>query len=238
MKRLGAVLVLIWTLQAGNVWADNFSGFYVTAGGALQAYLTAHLTQNDSNADFPRSEIVDLGKEKFRGQLTAGYYLPVSEKFLMGFEMGTVLGSGPVAENNQVVILAPGINDVTRTSWSTGRDWFIGIRPAIRLSPDSLGFLMLNHHKIRARFDTSFAIDCANPAAGTGCTPISASSSSGGLSGTGIGIGLQTNLSDKLFFQLSVERVRYGSAFLDSQFVSQTLKTTAVSGAMALGYRF
>lgn len=238
MKRLGAVFVLIWALQGGNAWADNFSGFYVTAGGALQAYLTAHFKQDDRDADFLSSEWINLGKEKFRGQLTAGYYYPVSSKFLMGFEIGTVLGSGPAAEKNKAVILAPGVNDVSRTSWSIGRDWFVGIKPALRLSPDSLAFLMLNHHKMNGRFDTSFAQDCGNPAAGTGCTPVSASSFSGKLSGTGIGIGIETNLSEKLFFQISVERIRYGTAFLDSQLVSQTFKTTAVSGVMAMGYRF
>lgn len=238
MKRLWAALVLMGALQGANAWADNFSGFYVTAGGALQAYLTAQYKQDDSNADFLRSEWLDLGKEKFRGQLAAGYYYPLNENFLMGFEIGTLLGSGPVAENNQVVVLAPEINDVTRSSWRTGREWFIGIKPAIRLSPDSLGFLMLTHHKMKGRFDTSFAQDCANPAAGTGCTPISASSFSGDLSGTGIGIGMETNLSNKMFFQIAIERVRYSTAFLNNPPFSQTFKTTALTGLMAIGYRF
>ena len=238
MKRHCAALILMGALQSANAWADNFSGFYVTAGGALQAYLTAQFKQNDSNADFLRSEWVDLGKEKFRGQLTAGYYYPLTEKLLMGFEIGSLLGSGPVAENNQVVVLAPGINDVTRNSWSTGREWFIGIKPAIRVSSDSLVFLMLNRHKMKGRFDTSFAQDCTNPAAGTGCTPISASSFSGELSGTGIGVGMETNLSNRMFFQIAVERVRYGTAFLNSPDISQTFKNTALSGVMAIRYRF
>lgn len=238
MQRLGAVLVLIWTLQGGNAWAERFSGFYVTAGGALQAHLTAQFKQDDSNADDLRRDWIDLGKEKFRGQLTAGYYYPLNEKFLMGFEVGTMLGSGSTAENNTVSLLAPGINDVRRTSWNTGHEWFVGIKPAMRLTPDTLGFLMLSHHKMKGRFDTSFAQDCADPVAGTGCTPISASSFSGGLSGTGIGIGMETNLSNKMFLQIAIERVHYGTASLAGQDVLQTFKATTISGLMAVGYRF
>lgn len=98
MKRLGAAFVLIWTMQAGNAWADNISSFYVAAGGTFQAMLGKDFSNVGADGSFTTTN-TDLGKDYIEAQLTLGYLHKLSNKLSIDMEIGKQLGQPPTLDS-------------------------------------------------------------------------------------------------------------------------------------------
>ncbi len=244
MKRLGAVFVLIWTLQCGNAWADNFSGLYVTAGGTFLATLGKDYSNFGADGSFTTTN-ADLGKDSFQTQLTLGYLYRLSDKFLIGLEIGKQLGQPPALEHSTSSNMnqSGDLNSEAR-QWKMGSGWWLALKPSVNLGKDSLAFVKLSKHWSSGTFNGRKGINCTDAVNATGCDFPSTESFSASTSGTGFGTGLQTRLTDKVFVMIEVERIVYGKisrtigTTVDDFVNTDSLKPKAYRGTISLGYWF
>ncbi len=244
MKRLGAVFVLIWALQGGNAWADNSSGLYVTAGGSFLATLGKDYSNASDEGIFTTTN-TDLGKDSFQAQLTLGYLYRLSDKFLIGMEIGKQLGQPPALEHSTIsnFNLNGAVGSEAR-QWKMDSGWWLALKPSVNLGKDSLAFIKLSKHWGSGTFNGRRGLNCTDAVNATGCDFPSSESFSASTSGTGFGTGLQTRLTDKLFVMIEVERIVYGKISRTigtnvQDFVNtDSLKPKATRGTISLGYWF
>ena len=244
MKRLGAVFVLLWALQGGNAWADSFSGFYVTAGGAFLATLGRDYSNVGADGTFTTIN-ADLGKDSFQAQLTLGYLYRLSDKFLIGMEVGKQLGQPPALEHSLTSNKNQNGDLISEArQWKMDSGLWLALKPSVNLGKDSLAFIKLSKHWSSGTFNGRTGINCTDAVNATGCDFPGTESFSANTSGTGFGAGLQTRLTDKLFVMIEVERIVYGKisrtlgTTVDDFVNTDSLKPKATRGTISLGYWF
>lgn len=244
MKRLGIVFVLIWTLQGGNAWADNFSGFYVAAGGTFQAMLGKDYSNFGADGSFTTMN-TDLGKDSLQAQLALGYLYKLSDKFLIGMEIGKQLGQPPALQHSTTSNMTQsGDSSSEARQWKMDSGWWLALKPSVSLGNGSLLFVKLSKHWSSGTYNGRKGINCTDTVNATGCDFPSSESFSASTSGTGFGTGLQTQLTDKLFVMIEVERIDYGKlsrtlgTTVDNFVNTDSLKPKETRGTISLGYWF
>ena len=245
MKPSSLAVALFGMLLASSVAAQSSSGFYITGGGSLHATLGKELF-NEIVDESVNSTNSDLGKDSIQGQLALGYLHKLSDKFSIGMEIGKQLGQGPSLNNviNSSLILTG--DQITHThQWKMHSGWSLALKPSVSLGNDSLVFIKLSKHWNSGTFHDRSGLNCADTVNATGCALSLTESFSANTNGTGLGAGLQTRLTEKLFLMIEVEHIDYsaishtfGDPTLPDDRRTYTLKPKAITGTVSLGYWF
>jgi hypothetical protein len=231
------LLAIATTLPA---FAVDKPGFYMAAGMALDA-----TTAGDSGVagldSLPSTLKIDSGKTEFRGTIAVGYLYPLGPKYLVMMEAGKDTGGSTQVSTHALLIAQSGYYSEIDRQWRFKRNWFLAIKPAMRISDATLAYLSLSHHQayVSGQSDTLIECkdgDCDNP-----------SSFSGGsrLSGTGIGLGMQTTFEKIWFLRVEVESIQFnrfkatnGDPSDYTSFSSESLHPKSTVGRVMVGYRF
>lgn len=243
MKTSSLAITLFRMLLATSVSAQSYSGFYITAGGSLQAMLGKD--SNKKGADgFATTTDIDIGKNSMQGQIALGYLHKLSDQFSVGVEAGKQLGQGPTMNNvTSLEISATDTLNIAR-QWKMHPGWWLALKPSVNLENGSLFFIKLAKHWASGTFYDRSGNNCSDTVNVTGCESPFSDSFSASTNGTGIGAGLQTRLTEKLFLMIEVERISYGSISrtvgnsTQNFIYTDTLKPTAITGTISLGYWF
>jgi opacity protein-like surface antigen len=188
---------------------------------------------------------IDLGKNSIQGQLALGYMHKLSDKFSIGVGIGKQLGQGPTLNNvlNSSSTLTGDTNTVAR-QWKMHPGWSLALKPSMNLGNDSMVFIKLAKHWASGTFYDRSGKNCADTVNATGCESPSSDSFSANTNGTGIGAGLQTHLTEKLFLMIEVERIDYRAITHTFEGPSlnylhtDSLKPKSITGTISLGYWF
>ncbi len=244
MKHLVTAFVLIWSLQGGNAWAENFSGLYITTGMTFQSTLGRDYSNFGADGAFTTTN-TDLGKDSFQTQLSLGYLYKLSDKFLIGMEIGKQLGQAPALQHSTTSnTTQSGDLSSEARQWKINSGWWLALKPSVKLGNDSLVFIKFSRHWNSGAFNGRKGINCTDAVNATGCDFPSFENFSASTSGTGFGTGIQTRLTDKLFVLFEVERIVYGKiartigTTVDDFVNTDSLKSKATRGTISLGYWF
>jgi hypothetical protein len=116
--------------------------------------------------------------------------------------------------------------------------WF-GCKTTSSSTP--LAYLSFSHHQAYVSGWSDLSLDCND---GT-CNTITSFSGGGSLSGTGIGLGMQTTFEKIWFLRVEVESIRFnrfnttrGDPSDYTSFSSESLHPKSTVGRMMVGYRF
>ena len=235
-KCLTVLLSLTATLPA---FALDKPGFYMAAGMAFDATTAEDFGYVAEDAP-PSATLTDAGRTKLRGSLTVGYYYPLSPKYALMVEAGKDAGSD-AGFTTATLLSGNEYSSQFDREWQFKRNWFFSIKPALRLSDTTLAYLSLSHHQASVSGRSNLYIDCKDGA----CSGTSSFSGGGNLSGTGIGLGMQTTMEKMWFLRVEVESIRFNQ-FSASKFDpdggnvlnAQTLHPKSTVGRFMVGYRF
>lgn len=237
-KKCGAfLLALATTLPA---FAIDKPGFYMAAGLAADATTAGNsgLVGIDS---LPSTLRTDSGKTEFRGTIAVGYVYPLGPKYLVMMEAGKDVGSSTEFSTDALLIAQNGYSSEIDRQWRFKRNWFVAVKPALRISDNTLAYLSLSHHQAYASGRSDLSLDCNN---GT-CNTITSFSGGGSLSGTGIGLGMQTTFEKIWFLRVEVESIRFnqftasiGDPAIPTAYSSESLHPKSTVGRVMVGYRF
>jgi len=237
-KKYCAFLLALATSLAA--FADDEPSFYMAAGNASDATTAgnAGLVGLDS---LPSTLKTDSGQTEFRGTITVGYLHPLGSKYLLMMEAGRDVGSSTRLSTDALLIAQNGYFSEIDREWRFKRNWFVALKPAFRMSDTTLAYLSLSHHQASVSGRSDLWLDCNN---GT-CNTITSFSGSGSLSGTGIGLGMQTTFEKVGFLRIEVESIRFdrfsatqGDPAVFTAFSSESLHPTSTVGRVMVGYRF
>ncbi len=236
MRRALTASLLLLLSTAGS--AEALQGFYL-AGGLMNQQVKAHILGDEG---FDGSQVlIDSSSSRYRagGTLLAGYALPLGDNAIMMLEAGADLSAvnrfrarGTSPSND------PEDPNTVDSKWKMSRQWFLAFKPGIRLGDKLYAYASFAYHAA----DVDFA--AAVHFTGQSNVPRSGSQS---ISGTGIGLGLQGPLSERLFIRGEVESLRFSRAMFDitppggtpDSFVSRhSLKPEAIVGRVVVGYLF
>lgn len=236
-KFLAVLLSLIAALPA---FAADKPGFYIAAGLAADATIAgdSSLIGRDS---LPSTMQTDSGKTEFRGTIAVGYVYPLGPKYVVMMEAGKDVGGGTQLSTDALLIAQNGYASEIDRAWRFKRNWFVAVKPALRISDTTLAYLSLSHHHADVTGRSDLWLDCKN---GT-CTNTTSFSGGGRLSGTGIGLGMQTTFEKIWFLRIEVESIRFnrfnatnGDPAELTAFSSESLHPTSTVGRVMVGYRF
>lgn len=235
LRALFASLLLLFS-AAGS--ADTLKGFYL-AGGLMNQQVKAHMLGDEG---FDGSQVlIDSSSSRYRsgGTLLAGYALPLGDNAIVMLEAGADLSAvnrfrarGTSASND------PENPNIVDSNWKMSRQWFLAFKPGIRLGDKLYAYASFAWHG--ADVDFAAAVNFV------GQSNVSRSGSQS-INGTGIGLGLQGPLSERLFIRGEVESLRFSRALFDitppggtpDSFVSRhSIKPEAVVGRVVVGYMF
>ena len=242
MRACSLCLGLIFFLSPLASFAANSSGFYAVAGMALDAHV-AH----DSGTDFLDGSAgltsSNIGQGKLGASFGLGYQFALREPFVVMLEAGKDLGTDMSLSTTSMLLGSSGFFSTLSRQWELKRDWYIAIKPGMYINPSTLVYLSLAHHPGSAHLSSVLQMDCL---AVDSCLDNRQRTGSTGMQGTGIGAGMQSALTDKLFFRVEVERIDYGRININFSdpvtspdgFALQSLKLNEYLGRISLGYRF
>lgn len=231
------LMALATTLPA---FANDKPGFYMAAGMASHATTAGNsgLVGLDS---LPSTLQTDSGQTEFRGTIAVGYQYPLGSKYLLMMEAGKDVGSSARFSTDALLIAQNGYFSEIDREWQFKRNWFVAVKPAVRMSDTTLAYLSLSHHQASVSGRSDLRLDCNN---GT-CNTITSFSGSGSLNGTGIGLGLQTTFEKIGLLRIEVESIRFdrfnatqGDPAVFTAFSSESLHPRSIVGRVMLGYRF
>ncbi len=236
-KYLAALLSFVVVLPA---FAASKPGFYLGAGLASDA-----TTAGDSGLvgldSLPSTLRTDSGKTEFRGTIAVGYLYELGPKYLVMMEAGRDAGSSTQFSTDALLIAQNGYSSEIDRAWRFKRNWFVAVKPALRISDNTLAYLSLSHHQAYASGRSDLSLDCNN---GT-CNTITSFSGGGSLSGTGIGLGMQTSFEKIWFLRVEVESIRFnrfstsvGDPTVPTAFSSESLHPKSTVGRVMVGYQF
>jgi opacity protein-like surface antigen len=244
MKTSQLAVTLFGMLLASTVAAQSFSGLYIAAGGSMQAMQAKDSSRLEVFGSTTETNI-DIGQDSLQGQVALGYLHKLSDPFLIGVEIGKQLGQGPTMNNATTSDLPFSGNSFSfARQWQMHPGWWLALKPSVKVGNDSLAFIKLARHWASGTFNDRVGFNCTDPANALGCVLPSSESFSANTQGTGIGAGLQTRLTDKLFLMVEVERVSYGtiSRSMDDPatnlVLTDSLKPRTITGMISLGYWF
>ncbi len=236
-KYLAALLSFVVVLPA---FAASKPGFYLGAGLASDA-----TTAGDSGLvgldSLPSTLRTDSGKTEFRGTIAVGYLYELGPKYLVMMEAGRDAGSSTQFSTDALLIAQNGYSSEIDRAWRFKRNWFVAVKPALRISDNTLAYLSFSHHQAYASGRSDLSLDCNN---GT-CNTITSFSGGGSLSGTGIGLGMQTSFEKIWFLRVEVESIRFnrfstsvGDPTVPTAFSSESLHPKSTVGRVMVGYQF
>ena len=231
------LLTLATTLPS---FAIDKPGFYMAAGVASDA-----TTAGDSGLvgidSLPSTLRTDSGKTEFRGTIAVGYVYPLGPKYLVMMEAGKDIGSSTEFSTDALLIAQNNYSSEIDRQWRFKRNWFVAVKPAFRLSDTTLAYLSFSHHQAYVSGRSDLSLDCND---GT-CNTITSFSDGGSLSGTGVGLGMQTTFEKIWFLRVEVESIRFnrfnatrGDPSDYTSFSSESLHPKSTVGRMMVGYRF
>lgn len=232
------LLALATTLPA---FAVDKPGFYMAAGMALDATTAedSGLVGIDSQPSTLRTE---SGKTEFRGTIAVGYVYPLGPKYLVMMEAGKDVGNSTQFSTDAFLIAQNNYSSEIDRQWRFKRNWFVAVKPALRISDTTLAYLSLSHHQAYVSGRSDLSLDCKD---GIPCTTISSFAGGGNLSGTGIGLGMQTTFEKIWFLRVEVENIRFnqftasvGDPATPTAYKSESLHPTSTVGRVMVGYRF
>lgn len=232
------LLTLATTLPA---FAVDKPGFYMAAGMASDATTAGDSSLVGFDASFPSVLRTDSGKTEFRGTIAVGYLYPLGPKYLVMIETGKdVGGSTQFATDIMLSTNSTYSNEIDR-EWRFKRNWFVAFKPAMRINDATLAYLSLSHHQGYASGRSDFLVDCINGL----CNNQASFSGGGSLSGTGIGLGMQTTFEKIWFLRVEVESIRFNRLTFSNgdpaeyiAFSSESLHPKSTIGRVMVGYRF
>ena len=235
-KYLAALLSFMVVLPA---FAASKPGFYMAAGLASDA-----TTAGDSGLEgldsLPSTLRTDSGKTEFRGTIAVGYLYELGPKYLVMMEAGQDVGGSTQFSTDALLIAQNGYSSEIDRAWRFKRHWFVAVKPALRLSDTTLAYLSFSHHQAYASGRSDLSLDCKDGK----CNTLTSFSGGGSLSGTGIGLGMQTTFEKIWFLRVEVESIRFNrfnaSVGDPTGFTgfSETLDPKSTVGRMMVGYQF
>lgn len=237
-KTCCAFLLTLATTLPG--FAVDKPGFYMAAGMASDATTAGDsgLVGIDSR---PSTLRTDSGKTEFRGTIAVGYVYPLGPKYLVMMEAGKDVGSSTQFSTDAVLIAQNGFSSEIDREWRFKRDWFVAVKPAMRISDATLAYLSLSHHQAYVSGRSDLWLDCRDGA----CDTTTSFSGGNSLSGTGIGLGMQTTFEKIWFLRVEVESIRFnrfnatvGDPADFTAFSSESLHPKSTVGRVTVGYRF
>jgi len=236
-KILYFLLALATTLPA---LATDKPGFYMAAGMASDATTAGDsgLVGLDSQ---PSTLNTDSGKTEYRGTIAVGYLYPLGPKYLVMIEAGKDVGSSTQFSTDAFLIAQNNYSSEIERQWRFKRNWFVAVKPAMRISDATLAYLSLSHHHAYVSGRSDLWLDCK---AGV-CSTTTSFFDRGSLSGTGIGLGMQTTFEKIWFLRVELESIRFnrfnatvGDPAEFTAFSSESLHPKSTVGRVMVGYRF
>ena len=232
------LLALTTTLPA---FAVDKPGFYMAAGMALDATTAGDSSLIGFDTSSPSTLRTDSGKTEFRGTIAVGYVYPLGPKYLVMMEAGKDVGNS-TQFSTDAFLIAPN-NDYNKIDqqWRFKRNWFVAVKPAVRISDTTLAYLSFSHHQayVSGRSDLSLACQ------GNDCNAITSFAGGSSLSGSGIGVGMQTTFEKIWFLRVEVESIRFnqftasvGDPAIPSAYSTASLHPKSTVGRVMVGYRF
>lgn len=244
MKTSSLAVALSGMLLVSSVAAQSSSGLYITAGGSWQAMTGKDFSTFGADGSFTTMH-ADLGKDSIQAKIALGYLHKLSDKFSIGVELGKQLGQRQALKNSITSNQTPeGDLSSEARQWKIDSGWSLAFKPSVNLGNDSLVFIKLSKHWASGTFNGHKGINCTDAVNATGCDFPTSESFSANTSGTGLGAGLQTRLTDKLFLMVEVERINYGKisrtigSSVQDFINTDALKPQATTGTISLGYWF
>lgn len=236
-KYCAFLLALATTLPA---FAVDKPGFYMATGMALDATTAGDsgLVGIDSQ---PSTLRTDSGKTEFRGTIAVGYLYPLGPKYLVMMEAGKDVGSSTQFSTDAFLIAQNNYSSEIDRQWQFKRNWFVAVKPALRISDTTLAYLSFSHHQAYVSGQSDLSLDCQ----GNDCNTTTSFAGGGSLSGTGIGLGMQTTFEKIWFLRVEVESIRFnqftasvGDPGIPTAYNSASLHPKSTVGRVMVGYRF
>jgi hypothetical protein len=233
------LLAIATTLPA---FAVDKPGFYMAAGMALDATTAGDSSVMGADSLVPSTLRTDSGKTEFRGTIAVGYVYPLGPKYLVMMEAGKDVG-GSTQFSTDAFLSAPSTytSEIDR-QWRFKRNWFVAVKPALRIGDTTLAYLSFSHRQAFVSGRSEVSIDCKE---GQCEDPPLSFSSGGSLSGTGIGLGMQTTFEKIWFLRVEVESIQFnrfkatnGDQSDYTSFSSESLHPKSTVGRVMVGYRF
>ncbi len=232
------LLTLATTLPA---FAVDKPGFYIAAGMASDATTAGDSSLIGADSLVPSTIRTDSGKTEFRGTIAVGYVYPLGPKYLVMMEAGKDVGGSTQFSTDAFLSPPSNFTSEIDRQWRFKRNWFVAVKPALRISDNTLAYLSFSHHQAYASGRSDLSLDCNN---GT-CNTITSFSGGGSLSGTGIGLGMQTSFEKIWFLRVEVESIRFnrfstsvGDPTVPTAFSSESLHPKSTVGRVMVGYQF
>ncbi len=238
-KNFLAVLLSLGTILPVFVFAFDKPGIYLVAGKAFNATTAEDfgLVGQDSSLS---ALLTDAGRSGFGETIAIGYAYPLSPKYLVMVETGKDTGANTRFSTGALLIANNGDYSQIDREWQFRREWFFAIKPALRLSDATLAYLSLSHHKGSMTGRSDLYIDCF-----LSCDTVTSFSGGGDLSGTGLGLGLQTTIEKNWFVRVEVEKIRFnqftasnGDPADTAAFSTENMRPLSTVGRFMLGYRY
>ena len=233
------LLALTTTLPA---FAVDKPGFYMAAGMALDATTAGDSSLIGFDTSSPSTLRTDSGKTEFRGTIAVGYVYPLGPKYLVMMEAGKDVGNSTQFSTDAFLIAPSTYTSEIDRQWRLKRNWFVAVKPALRISDTTLAYLSFSHHQAFVSGRSEVSIDCKE---GQCEGPPLSFSSGGSLSGTGIGLGMQTTFEKIWFLRVEVESIRFnqftasiGDPAIPTAYNSESLHPKSTVGRVMVGYRF
>jgi opacity protein-like surface antigen len=226
LRVLSILILLLWST---TTIADTTQGFYL-AGGLTNQQMKARL-QSTEIFDGPPVTIDASGSRySTGGTLLAGYELPLTTNGVVLLEAGTDRASRSLFDAHG----ESGAESLD-VRWSLSRSWFVAMKPGIRLSDGLVAYLSLAYHLAD--------VDLSRTTIGSQNNTRTAVRTIGG---TGVGLGLQGRISERIFIRGEVESIQFSRASIDliasgsagSLTSIHSIKPDAIVGRLILGYRF
>ncbi len=227
MMRMLSMLSLLLLSSAG--YAEPAQGFYI-AGGLMTQALRPHM-QSTEIFDGPPVTI-DASESRYSsgGTLLMGYQFPLADRWVAMLEAGADLGTRGTWSAH-----AESGAESLDVRWKIARSGFLAVKPGIRLGEGLVAYLLLAYHHADADLSRSTIGSQNNTRTGTRT-----------IGGAGIGLGLQGQLSDRVFIRGEIEHVQFARATIDfiaagsgGNLVSlHSIRPEAMVGRVIVGYRF
>jgi hypothetical protein len=156
-------------------------------------------------------------------------------------EAGKDIGSSTQFSTDAFLIASNNDYNKIDQQWRFKRNWFVAVKPALRISNTTLAFLSFSHHQAYASGRSDLSLACQ----GNDCNTTPSFADGGSLSGTGIGLGMQTTFEKIWFLRVEVESIRFnqftasvGDPAIPSAYSSASLHPKSTVGRVMVGYRF
>lgn len=242
MKKKALAVFFASAIAAPLAFAGNFEGFAVGVDLGVKSTGGKYtLTYTDSTPGFGWS-----GKDS--ETLGGDYEFVAGLDINYGFALGSdvILRVGATYDFNDTDVYSSSENTVApsgsyrnRTTIEETDHFSVYIAPGLLIGERTLAYIKLAHHRMKLAAKNSWAQYGSDGAWLFG----DAMNGSEKFEGWGFGAGIETQLSEKVFFTAEVQHVRYNSETLfsdagDDWSEKEKARPTSTIGTLGLSYRF